>query len=297
MAVFRVERTSDYTVMSNYHLRDKRLSLKAKGLLSQMLSLPEDWDYTLAGLCYINRESKDAIRTAIHELEQAGYIHRRQTTDSGGKFAGNVYTIYERPQGPPSGEPSSEKPSSGNPTTGKPMPEKPTQRNIEKQNTDQQNTDSIPFRGSAAEPPEPKRTEPSPAERMEEYRALIRDNIQYPLLVAQNPEDTDLLDEIVELMTETVCARRKTTRVCGADFPAEVVKSQLLKLDAEHIRFVLKCLHENTTKVKNIKQYLLATLYNAPITINSYYSALVSRELAEPAGKGTAKGGMPMLAH
>ena len=98
MAVFRVERTSDYTVMSNYHLRDKRLSLKAKGLLSQMLSLPEDWDYTLAGLCYINRESKDAIRTAIHELERAGYIHRRQTTDSGGKFAGNVYTIYERPE-------------------------------------------------------------------------------------------------------------------------------------------------------------------------------------------------------
>ena len=295
MAVFRVERTSDYTVMSNYHLRDKRLSLKAKGLLSQMLSLPEDWDYTLAGLCYINRESKDAIRTAIHELEQAGYIHRRQTTDSGGKFAGNVYTIYERPQGPPSGEPSSEKPSSGNPTTGKPMPEKPTQRNIEKQNTDQQNTDSIPFRESAAEPPEPKRTEPSPAERMEEYRALIRANIQYPLLAAQNPEDTDLLDEIVELMTETVCARRKTTRVCGSDFPAEVVKSRLLKLDAEHIHFVLKCLRENTSKIKNIKQYLLATLYNAPVTISSYYSALVSHDLAEPAGKA-AKEVVPMIA-
>ena len=294
MAVFRVERTSDYTVMSNYHLRDKRLSLKAKGLLSQMLSLPEDWDYTLAGLCYINRESKDAIRTAIHELEQAGYIHRRQTTDSGGKFAGNVYTIYERPQGPPSGEPSSEKPSSGNPTTGKPMPEKPTQRNIEKQNTDQSNTDSIPFR--AAAPPEPKRTEPSPAERMEEYRALIRDNIQFPLLVAQDPEDTDLLDEIVELMTETVCARRRTTRVCGSDFPAEVVKSRLLKLDAEHIRFVLKCLRENTSKIKNIKQYLLATLYNAPVTISSYYSALVSHDLAEPIGSATTKGVVPMLA-
>ena len=299
MAVFRVERTSDYTVMSNYHLRDKRLSLKAKGLLSQMLSLPEDWDYTLAGLCYINRESKDAIRTAIHELEQAGYIHRRQTTDSGGKFAGNVYTIYERPQGPPSGEPSSEKPSSGNPTTGKPMPEKPTQRNIEKQNTDQQNTDSIPFR--AAAPPEAKRTEPSPAEQMEEYRALIRNNIQYPLLAAQNPEDTDLLDEIVELITETVCARRKTTRVCGSDFPAEVVKSRLLKLDAEHIRFVLKCLRENTSKIKNIKQYLLATLYNAPVTISTYYGALVNHDLAEdlaePVSKETAKGGMPMLAH
>ena len=292
MAVFRVERTSDYTVMSNYHLRDKRLSLKAKGLLSQMLSLPEDWDYTLAGLCYINRESKDAIRTAIRELEQAGYIRRRQTIDSGGKFAGNEYTIYERPQ-----EPSPEKPSSGNPTTGKPMPEKPTQQNIDRKNTNQSNTDSILFRGSAAKPPEAKRTEASSAERMEEYRDLIRDNIQYSLLVTQHPEDADLIDEIVAIMTETVCARRKTTRVCGADFPAEVVKSQLLKLDAEHIRFVLKCLRENTTKVKNIKQYLLATLYNAPLTINSYYSALVNHDLAEPAGKETAKGVVPMLAH
>ena len=310
MAVFRVERTSDYTVMSNYHLRDKRLSLKAKGLLSQMLSLPEDWDYTLAGLCYINRESKDAIRTAIRELEEAGYIRRRQTIDSGGKFAGNEYTIYERPQEPPSDEPSPEKPSSGNPTTGKPMPEKPssgnpttgkpmpekpTQQNIDRKNTDQSNTDSILFRESAAEPPEPKRTEASSAERMAEYRDLIRDNIQYPLLVAQNPDDADLIDEIVELMTETVCARRKIIRVCGADFPAEVVKSQLLKLDAEHIRFVLKCLHENTSKIKNIKQYLLATLYNAPLTINSYYSALVSHDLAEPAGKA-AKEVVPMLA-
>ena len=97
MAVFRVERTQGYTVMSNYHLRDKSLSLKAKGLLSQMLSLPEDWDYTLSGLAVINRESKDAIRSAVNELEKAGYIKRRQTTDAGGKFSANEYVIYERP--------------------------------------------------------------------------------------------------------------------------------------------------------------------------------------------------------
>ena len=78
MAVFRLERTRDYTVMSNHHLRDKRLSLKAKGLLSQMLSLPDDWDYTLSGLAYINRESKDAIRSAVNELERAGYVQRHR---------------------------------------------------------------------------------------------------------------------------------------------------------------------------------------------------------------------------
>ena len=105
MAVFRVERTRDYTVMSNHHLKNKDLSLKAKGLLSQMLSLPENWDYTLAGLSAINRESKDAIRSAVNELEKAGYIRRRQTVDSRGKFSGNEYIIYEQPQ-PLSASPS-----------------------------------------------------------------------------------------------------------------------------------------------------------------------------------------------
>lgn len=94
MAVFRVERNSGYTVMSNHHLRNKELTLKAKGLLSQMLSLPEDWDYTLAGLSHINRESIDAIRTAVWELEKAGYILRRQGRDEKGKMTAIEYTIY-----------------------------------------------------------------------------------------------------------------------------------------------------------------------------------------------------------
>ena len=97
MAVFRVERNSGYTVMSNHHLRNKELTLKAKGLLSQMLSLPEDWDYTLAGLSHINRESIDAIRTAVWELEKAGYILRRQGRDEKGKMTAIEYTIYEQP--------------------------------------------------------------------------------------------------------------------------------------------------------------------------------------------------------
>ena len=85
MAVFRVEKNSGYTVMSNHHLRNRTLSLKAKGLLSQMLSLPEDWDYTLQGLARINRESIDAIRQAIRELEQAGYIQRSRERDENDK--------------------------------------------------------------------------------------------------------------------------------------------------------------------------------------------------------------------
>ena len=98
MAVFRVEKNRGYTVMSNHHLRNKDLSLKAKGLLSQMLSLPESWDFTLKGLSLINREQIDAIRAAVRELEQAGYIVRSRERDSQGRLRGADYIIYEQPQ-------------------------------------------------------------------------------------------------------------------------------------------------------------------------------------------------------
>lgn len=289
MAVFRVERTRDYTVMSNYHLKDKRLSLKSKGLLSQMLSLPDDWDYTLSGLSVINRESKDAIRSALNELEAAGYIRRRQTTDASGKFSSNEYIIYEHPAEP---EPSLGQPSSENPTTGKPMTENPlsgnpTQLNTKKSMTkksitDLPSTDSFPFPSgeekAAAGPPETNRRE-TVTDEMELYRDLIKENISYDILRQDMPYDGDRLDEIVELMVETVCSTRKQIRVSGSDYPAPVVKSRLLKLDSEHIRFVFDCMKQNTTRVRNIRQYLLAVLYNAPTTIGNYYSALVNHDM------------------
>ena len=267
MAVFRVERTGDYTVMSNFHLKDKRLSLKAKGLLSQMLSLPDDWDYTLSGLSYINRESKDAIRSAVNELETAGYIRRRQTTDASGKFAANEYTIFERPiEGEPMlDKPSSENPITVNPSAVNPLPENPTQLNTKKSNTQKQNThgsntDSIPFRETAAAiPPERKGRDAMSVTEIENY--------------------LDDLNEIVELLVETVCAKRKTTRISGADFPHEIVRSRFLKLDSSHIEFVMDCLQKNTTQVHNIKQYLLAVLFNAPTTMNNHYTSLVNHDM------------------
>ena len=113
MAVFRVEKNRGYTVMSNHHLRNKDLSLKAKGLLSQMLSLPEDWDFTLKGLSLINREQIDAIRAAVRELEQAGYIVRSRERDSQGRLRGADYIIYEQPQ------PVPDSPTLENPTLDK----------------------------------------------------------------------------------------------------------------------------------------------------------------------------------
>ena len=147
MAGFRIEKTKDYTVMSNYHLRDRSLSLKAKGLLSLMLSLPEDWDYTLTGLAKINQEGKDAIRAAVVELERAGYIYRCQTVDKAGKFSSNEYIIRERPVPVPPAGPSSALPSSENPTTEYPAAggtaaEKSTQIIKERRKKEQQRTHS-----------------------------------------------------------------------------------------------------------------------------------------------------------
>ncbi len=299
MAVFRVERTKDYTVMSNYHLKDKRLSLKAKGLLSQILSLPEDWDYTLSGLASINLESKDAIRSAVQELEKAGYIRRRQTVDERGKFSSNEYIIYEQPQ-PLQDNPLSENPMTGNPSPEKPLTENPTQLNTKRTNTQKQNTDlssthSIPFHSEVSQTTDVphevkrgmKRSETSTsvsASEIESYRELIMDNIDYDILLEDQPYEKDRLDEIVELITDTVCSTRKTIRVAGSDYPTEVIKSRFLKLNAEHIRFVFDCLKDNTTKIRNIKQYLLTTLYNAPITIGNYYSALVNHDLYGESG-------------
>ena len=295
MAVFRVERNTGYTVMSNHHLRNKELSLKAKGLLSQMLSLPEDWDYTLAGLSYINRESIDAIRTAVWELEKAGYITRRQGRDEKGKMTAIEYTIYEQPQPPELDCPVLENPTADNPTTENPTSENPMQLNKdisrtnlqkkEKSNTDLSSTHSIPIHSlnplsygeGAAEPPEKKRTERNDAYRV--YEEIIKDNIDYDILI-QDMADRDRLDEIVDLILETVCTRRKTIRVAGDDYPAELVKSKFMKLDSEHIRFVLDCMRENTTKIRNIKQYLKAALFNAPSTIGNYYTSLVSHDMA-----------------
>ena len=279
MSVFRVEKNKGYTVMSNHHLRNHTLSLKAKGLLSQMLSLPDDWDYTLQGLAQINKESIDAIREAVRELERAGYIKRSRERDERGCLRGTVYTIYEQPHTEPTPEePAQALPASENPTLEKPMLDKPTLenpmqlitkgRNKEKQNTDQSITDSIPFPSGFPETPVQKRTEAK--ESFERYRNLILENIDYDVLASDPHVDRELLDEIVDLVQETVCSTRSQIRVAGNDYPTEVVRSKLLKLNGEHIRFVMDCLKQNTTRIRNIWQYLLTVLFNAPSTMNSY---------------------------
>ena len=287
MAVFRIERTRDYTVMSNHHLRDKALSLKSKGLLSMMLSLPEDWNYTTRGLAKICKEGVDAIGGALRELEAAGYIVRHQMRDRQGRISDTEYVIYEQPQpkAPDTPQPDTASPDTENPYLADPDTEKPAELNIEKSKTQKSNTqgastDSIPFRETAAaRPPERKGRDAMSVKEMQSYRDLVLENIEYDHLCREFATYREDLDEIVELIVETVCARRKTTRIAGADFPHEVVRSRFLKLDSSHIEFVMECLHNNTTEVRNMKQYLLTVLFNAPTTMNNHYTAQVNHDM------------------
>ena len=282
MAVYRVQRTRDYTVMSNYHLKDKGLTLKSKGLLSMILSLPEEWNYTTRGLASICKEGVDAIGSALKELETAGYIVRRQLRGTNGRITDTEYIIYEQPQPK---KPDMLPPDTENPDMVKPDTEKPAELNIEKSNTEKtitygSSTDSIPFREpAAAQLPERKGRDAMSVSEMESYRDLILENIEYDHLCREFTTYREDLDEIVELMVETVCAKRKTTRIAGSDFPHEVVRSRFLKLDCSHIEFVMECLRNNTTEIRNMKQYLLAVMFNAPTTISNHYTAQVNHDM------------------
>ena len=286
MAVFRIEKTRDYTVMSNHHLRDMSLSLKAKGLLSLMLSLPENWDYTMKGLARICKDGIDSISGGIRELEEHGYLIRERVRGANGQLGSIEYTILEQPKEPtPAQEkPIRENPVQVNPTLVTPVQEEPAQLNKEESSNYPSRTDlsstelSNPIRSN---PPTPAAARMG-TDRMgarECYREVILDNIEYSYLVQDSHIDREQLDEIVDLIVDTVCSARKTIRIAGDDYPAEVVKSRFMKLDSSHVQYVMDCMKDNTTYVRNIKKYLLAALYNAPTTINSYYSSLVQHDM------------------
>ena len=294
MAVFRIEKTRDYTVMANHHLRNTKLSLKAKGLLSLMLSLPEDWDYTTKGLAKICKDGVDSICSTVNELEEHGYVIRERIRNAKGQLTDIQYTILEQPKPPQPGQgkPKQENPVLDSPVLGTPKQEEPEQGNPAQLNTKKSSNQGLNTDLSNTEVSNPIQSNPYEDELQaadgmgtdtrssrEIYREIILENIEYRHLVQNNQIDRERLDELVELIVDTVCSARKTIRIAGDDYPAEVVKARFMKLDSSHIEYVLSSMQENTTYVRNIKKYLLAALYNAPSTISSYYTSLVNHDL------------------
>ena len=300
MAVYRVERTRDYTVMSNHHLKDTALSLKAKGLLSMFLSFPDDWNYSTRGLAAICKEGVEAIGNTIKELEKAGYIVRRQLRGANGRITDTEYIIYEQPQepertGPDMDRPDTTPPDTASPDTGNPDMVDPdaagpdmdgpdaenhaqlniNQSTTQKSNTQRSNTHSFP-------PPAPSPQVPTrPVEGMKEIferRADIQAQIEYDLIAT--PSNRAQLDEFVEIMLEVALTRTPTMKIGrDAEYPTAFVQQRFQQITATHIEKVLDGIRENTTRVWNTRAYLLAALFNAPSTMDNHYTMQVNHDL------------------
>ena len=255
--------------MSNYHLRDKNLSNKARGLLSTMLSLPENWDYTTRGLAAICKDGVDGITFQLKELEQYGYLVRKRIRDGNGRIVDMEYVIYEKPQ---PGLPDTEKPDMVIPDMDAPSTDTPAQRNIDKRNTEKSKTDlsnidsilSDGYRPSVLAALETKRREVEHRD-MDLYRGIVMDNIDYDALIESYPYDRERLEEMLEIIVETICTTKEYVRIGGSEYAAEVVRSRLMKLNMHHIEFVISCMKENTTKIPNLEK-LVATIRSREIS-------------------------------
>ena len=303
MAVFRIDKTKDYTVMANFHLRDKSLSLKAKGLLSLMLSLPEDWDYTTKGLAYICKDGVDSICAAVKELENAGYVQRKRNRNSQGRLTNVEYTILEKPISTPevpqsakrdksakrNKSPKRENPVLENPVLENPRQdipeqdipeqdipeqEKPAQLNTntsskEKINTDLSNTHSFfPSADIASDCGQTERRITS---------GDIRAQIEYEIMAQRYRRDQ--LDELVEIMLEVALNRSPTIHIGrDAEYPTYFVQERFQRINSMHIEKVMDGIAENRTRVYNIKAYLIAALFNSVSTIDHHYTMLYNSE-------------------
>ncbi len=309
------DKTKGYTIMSNYHLRDSRLSLKAKGLMSYMLSLPDDWDLSVSGLSAKCLEGRDCITKALKELENFGYLVRIRVRNSKGQLKNTDYNLYEKPitenpsQAEKTTEPMTENPAQENPAQDNPKLENKAQinTNITNINTEQNTnhilssddkTDRIGLYideyAASDEYAESKRivsTALKNAEnavqeikKYEAYRELIKENIDYDCVISSQCSEGELeiVDSMVEVIAETMCCKEDYIRVGKRDLPTEVVKGKLMKLDYEYIFYVLGCLSKSSTPIKYVKSYLLTALYNAPDTFAVHTQAKYNSDICSP---------------
>lgn len=314
--VFRVEKNKNYTTISNHHLQDRNLSLKAKGLLTLILSLPPDWDMTLKGLVSLSGDGVDSVRSGIQELEKAGYLRRSRSRNNLGQLLCTEYTIYEHAV---TENVASETEIDDNLNIiyseeshiGKSDVDKNTTENLDdsqigfsnvgksnigKSNTikylnnkDTYNINNYPYQSTYSsklcrEPKENSIDEMEKAQTLYEerkaYEEIIKQNIAYDLLSEQKETSRDFLDLCVQVMVDAVTSNKPYIKIKGQDIPKEAVKSVLLKLDDENISYVNMCLSESKTAIKNMQSYILTALYCSQHGGDTYFNQLVKHDYA-----------------
>ena len=278
MPVFRVSKNRDFTVIANSVFKDRRLSAKAKGILVEMLSLPENWDYTLKGLTTLFSDGIDSIRQGIKELEENGYIVRERKRDARGRLGGMEYVIYETPEkavensspeqsAPMIAEPKEDFPAQGESAEDKAM----LYKELNKSRTKESSTHlSNPYQSIQQE-------QQVDVMGYEETRENVKEHIEYEIMCERYPKEH--MDEIVDIASEAICSNRSSFTLGKDTYPYALVKDRLLRLDSSHIEYIISCINANTTEIRNIKPYLLKTLINAPATMESYYQTKVNHDL------------------
>lgn len=264
--------------MSNHHLRNKELSLKSKGLLSLMLSLPDEWDYTLKGLSMICKEGIDAIRVSIVELEQQGYIERRRKRNEKGQLTNTEYIIREFPvtvpvksESPMLEEPTLENPILDNPTQEKPILENSTQINKDKTIKKELNKDGIKYPSINHE------TSIGSIDRYEQNINQIKKNIEYDSLIYNY--DKSVIDEIVNVMAEVMTVNVPYYTIEKKQYPAELVKHRFLEIDYRKMDAFLLDFTMRNEKIYNTKAYMITSLFNIPATADTTLSNMVRNDL------------------
>ena len=277
MPVFRVSKNRDFTVIANSVFKDRRLSAKAKGILVEMLSLPENWDYTLKGLTTLFSDGIDSIRQGIKELEENGYIVRERKRDARGRLGGMEYVIYETPEkAVENSAPEQSSPANAEPTEDIPAQDESAEdkamlyKELNKSRTKESITHvSNPYQSITDEVPD--------VMGYDEARETVKENIEYEILSERYP--VERLDEIVDIASEALCSKRSSFSLGKDTYPYALVKDRILRLDSSHIEYILDCIDGNTTDIRNIKPYMLKTLINAPATMDSYYRTKVNHDL------------------
>ncbi len=331
MAIVRIPKVNNYTIMSNHHLTDPNLSLKAKGLMSYMLSRPDNWDFTIEGLARQNMEGADAIARIIRELEARGYVIRSRTRNKAGKFTDMEYRILECPQDmadvqtitaenapmpahdepipdhPLPNSPLPENPIVDIPNPAAPFPENAGQINTEPFNTEIPKPFNTEIPKTEREKTEREKTElsnPDPSKTDLSIPAVnavntLSSGIDRKIKTINPPDIRKLtaqvrlqigyhemkeslgqaeMDNVVSLIVEVLSAHCRHFTISGRQIPAELVKQRFQELNSLHIEYVFGCMKKAGSDIRNIKQYLLASLFNAPATMDSYYRAQVNHD-------------------
>lgn len=263
MSIHRSDKSQgNYTCISNNLLRDRRLSSKARFLMALMLSLPENWVYSVDGLCSVSGLKYGVVKSAIHKLEENGYLVRRRTRSFNGQLSHSEWDIYEEPILVNSGNGSDIAPDDRIPRLDKPRKAYPTvgkERIISKDSNNMRQTNTMDMIDDACI-----------------WREQIESNIKSEELIERFGKA--FVKEIVDLITDVIISREPQCRIGKSVIPRELVIERFRKLEPKHVAYVFECIKEIKKPIKNIKAYILSSLYNAPTTIEQYYDAQIRHD-------------------